>query len=133
MKVEKELEGLFQKVLANDVVHVKTDGMDISVSMQDGSKLSLCTTVYFGSNFIPKAVRSCLTQKKPLEEYGLVNAYLSLDEDRFRVNLNYQCDLYAAQEKSFKTLLEHFSFQAEQWRRRLDEHDRNDLIHVRVK
>lgn len=133
MLIEKELKKIFRQLLQDDIAHIDVDGFDVTVRVFDqASKLSLSTPVYFGGNFIPKSVRTSLSQKVPFAR-DHVKAYLSVDENNYQINLNYLGRLNGLQNETFKGLLEDFSWLASEWRLFLDEHDKNDLIHVRVK
>lgn len=130
---KKELKRLFQKLIEEDTAHFNLGGSDIYIRVLDkASKLSLSTQVYFGSNFIPKSVRSCIAKSAPFS-HDSIKTYLTVDENHFQINLNYLGRLESLQSDTFKTLLEEFSWLADEWRLYLDEHDKHDLVHIRVK
>lgn len=133
MLVEKEIKKLFQQLLQDDVVHINVGRSDITVRVFDhASKLSLSTPVYEGGNFIPKSVRvASLSKVVPFARDDL-KTYLSIDEQSYQVALNYLGRLENFHNDSFKDLLEGFSGLADDWRLFLDEHDKNDLVHVHV-
>lgn len=135
MLIEKELQKIFRQLLQDDAVHIAVDGFDILVRVFDGtSKLFLCTSVYMGGNFIPKSVRTCLSQKATfLNNPTLIKTFLSVDEENYQITLNYIGRLEHIHNETFRILLEDFTSLATQWRDHLDEHDKNDLLHVRVK
>lgn len=133
MIVEKELKKIFRQLLQDDIVKIDVDGFNITVRIFDqASKLSLSTPVYFGGNYIPKSVRNSLTKNVAFSRNN-IKAFPSIDEGNFQVNLNYLGRLNGLQNEAFRALLEDFSGLAGEWRTFLDEHDKNDLIHVRVK
>lgn len=104
----------------------------ITVSIVDkGAKLALAATVYEGGNYIPQSVRKCLTRKRPF--ISSFETTLYLDEDDFRVILRYLGEALPFEGQAFQELIYEFDALVEEWRRILDEHDKNDLIHVRVK
>ena len=132
MLVEKELRKLFRQLLQDDVVHIEVDGSDIIVRVYEGaSKLFVSTPVYNGGNFIPKSVRKSLEEKTPFAR-DHIKTYFTVDENNFQISLNYIGKLDLEQNIMFKDIIEEFSWLAEEWRRYLDEHDKNDLIYVRV-
>ena len=132
MVLQKELKRLFHQLVRGDVAQIALGGSDITVRILDHtSTFSLTTPVYFGGNFIPKSVRRCLSQKAPFAHEN-IKTNLSLDENNFKVYLNYLGSLDHLNGEKFKELLEEFSWLADEWRLFLDEHDKNDLIHVRV-
>lgn len=56
---------------------------------------------------------------------------MTVDEDNFSVSINYLGGLEHLNKRMFVDLLEEFSFLADEWSLFLDEHDKNDLVHVR--
>lgn len=134
MLVTKELKKLFQQLLQEDIAHITVAGSDITIRIFDkATQVSLSTEVYFGGNFIPKSVRSCLDKNAPFAARSNIKAFVTLDENAFRIYLNYLGRLDNMNDESFRLLLEDFSWLADEWRLFLDEHDKNDLIHVNVK
>lgn len=136
MLVEKEIKKIFQKLLQDDIIRITLDGFDILVRVLEGpSKLILSTQVYFGGNFIPKSVRKCVSDRDPFisMEGEHIKTQLIIDEEHFLINLNFIGGLENLNNESFRLLLEDFTWLANKWRDNLDEHDRNDLVHVRVK
>lgn len=133
MIIEKELKKIFNQLVHEDVAQISVGGFDIKIRVfDDASKLTLSTLVYVGGNFIPKSVRLCASQKPPFPPAS-ISTSLHLNEEKFEVDLNYLGRLDHINNQSFIDLLEEFSSIAEQWRLYLDEHDKNDLVHVRVK
>lgn len=133
MIAQKELRKLFRQLLQDDVVHISTGSNDVAIRMFDhNSKLSLTTLVYFGGNFIPLGVRASLL-KKALFAVGHVKTFFTVDEQNFSVSLNYLGGLHDLNNESFRLLIEDFSMLADEWRLFIDDHDKNDLVHVHVK
>lgn len=134
MLVEKDIKKLFQQLVKDDSAHVQVEAHDILVRVFDNaSKLYLTTPIYKGSNYIPKSVRQSISLKAPFSTNDQIRTYLTLDEEQFHISLNYVGLLDGANNDSFKKLLEDFGWLAEQWQRHLDDNDKKDLIHVRVK
>lgn len=134
MLVQKDLMKLFQQLIHDESVHFNVDGIDILIRVFDNSsKLFLTTPVFIGGNFIPKSVRQCLSQKAPFYREDQIKTYLTVDEERYQVFLNCISVLEACHNGDLKNQLEEFSWLADQWRNYLEEHGKNDLIHVRVK
>jgi len=133
MIVTKELKKLFQQLLQNEHAHITVGATDITIRIFDKATLfSLATEVYFGGNFIPKSVRAS-AEKPATFARGGIKTFLTIDEKAFKIYLNYMGRLDNMNNEGFRLLLEDFSWLAEQWRLYLDKHDKNDLIHVRVK
>jgi len=134
MLMEKEIKKLFNQLIHQDLAQIALDGNDITIRVFDnGSKLSLSTPVYLGGNFIPKSVRQCVGyQRSPIKTF-LNNTSLSIDENKYEIDFHYVGHLENLSSKLFIDLIEEFSVVADEWRLFLDEHDKNDLVHVRVK
>lgn len=133
MLIENDLKKLFHQLSNDEIAHIVLRGTEISVRIfENSSKISLTSPVYFGGNFIPKSVRQCTEQKPPFPP-GTVKTYLTIDESAFQVHLNYTGLTQQLSNTKFRDLLEEFSWQAEEWKLFLDEHDKNDLVYVRVK
>ena len=62
-----------------------------------------------------------------------IRTFLKIDEQNYSIHLNYLGHVQALTKGNFNDLLEEFGLIAEKWRAYLDEHDKNDLIYVRVK
>jgi len=133
MVIENELKKLVNQLRHDEVAQIRLGNSDITVKVFDhGSQLSLTTSIYYGGNFIPKSVRRCIAGKSPFDS-GWVTTNITVDEQNFQIYLNYQEKMNDLSNLKFKDLLEEFSWQADEWRLYLDEHDKNDLVHVHVK
>lgn len=133
MIMEKDLRKLIHELVKANTASISLGGSNIQVNVFDNdSKISLSTSVYFGGNFIPKSVRNCVSQKAPFDNQNL-KTYLTVDENNFQIILNFLGGLSHLNKRMFIDLLEEFSVLADEWRLFLDEHDKNDLIHVRTK
>lgn len=131
MLVEKEIQKIFQDLVANEQAQIFLSGSDVSVRVFDNStKISLTTPVYFGGNYIPQSVRSGIVKTPPFERSQAIKTSLAVDEDSFRVFLNYIGTTEILNNAKFASLLEDFCYLAEEWRIYLDEQDRNDRIYV---
>ena len=129
--MQNDLKKLFHQLHKEEIAHIDLGGSNITVRMIDqASTFSLSTPVYLGGNFIPKSVRRCLSEKSPFPNGGM-KTHFTVDEPNFRIWLNYLGSLDHLNGEKLKNLLEEFSWLAEEWRVYLDEHDKNDLIHVR--
>ena len=133
MLVEKDAQRILNKLASGDTINVPFDGSDIMIRVIDeSSKLSLQALVYVGGSFIPKSVRQCLSRKSPSFHPSILT-FLTVDEQHYQVKLNYLGHAEMTDNHEFIDLLEKFGSMAEKWRLYLDEHDKNDLIYVRVK
>ena len=132
MLVERDFRKLVHQLIKEEVAKVALGNSEVVVHILDhASKISLSSSVYIGGNFIPKSVRSCLSQK-PSFEQGHIKTSLTLDEEHFSINLNFLGGLAHLNKRMFVDLLEEFSWLADEWRLYLDEHDKHDLVHVHV-
>lgn len=132
MLAQKELKRLFHQLLQNEIAQIELGGSNITIRFHaDESKFSLSTPVYLGGNFIPKSVRKCLSHKTPFASEN-IKTFMTVDENSFRIDLNFIGTMENLSGEKFKELLEEFSWLADEWRLFLDDHDKNDIIHVRV-
>ena len=132
MLKEKEIKKLLSELVHADVAQIHLNGFAITVNIYNqGSKIFLSTPVYFGGNYIPKSVRSCLSRKAPFDRLS-IRTNLEVDEENYLVNLKHVGTIAPTSQQRFIDLLKDFSWLAEMWHDYLDEHDKNDLIHVPV-
>lgn len=130
MLIEKDIHKALHQLSEGEAISVPFDGSDITIRFVDeASKLSLSTSVYFGGNYIPPSVRHSL--KNTPAPHPAIRTYLTVDEQHFQINLNYLGHPTSLTYQDFRHLLEEFSDIAEKWRLFLDEHDKNDLVYVR--
>jgi hypothetical protein len=133
MLIEKDIQQILSQLAGGDLIKVPFDGSDIMVRIVDeASKLSLTTLVYQGGNYIPASVRRCLSRKSPFFHPSM-RTFFTVDEQNFQVRLNYLGQAQPLDHEHVKELLEDFGLLAEKWRLYLDDHDKNDLVYVRVK
>jgi hypothetical protein len=126
----KDIKKLFHQLIHDDKAEIDLGGSNISVRLlNDSSRFTLTTPIYLGGNFIPKSVRNCLSEKAPFGMEGIKTS-TSVDEHEFKVYLHYLGSLDHINGDKFHELLESFSWLADEWRLYLDEHDRNDLVHI---
>lgn len=132
MLIQKDLKKIYNQLFKDDVFQISFFGSEITIRVFDSaSKLALSTPVYYGGNFIPKSVRHGVMHKFPFKDD--IRTHLNIDEDQFQINLNYLGSIEPLDQQEFFAILEAFSEIAERWRAYLDEHDKNDLIYIRVK
>jgi hypothetical protein len=132
MSAENDFKRLFEELSTHESTVITLSTLPISVRVFDkGEKLALATAVYEGGNYIPQSVRRCLNKTTPLRPTS-IKKFLNVDEGRYQISLNYLGQLDHLNDRRFRDLIEEFSFLAEEWRLFLDEHDKNDLVHVRV-
>lgn len=133
MTVKDEINKVIQDLQLDDNAHINMHGYQVSIKLVDSAhKVSLSTKIYQGSNYIPQSVRSCLVKGLP-NHHSEIHTSVSLDEQNFQIRLHYLGKSDHLNPSTFSSLLEEFSWIAEEWRYFLDEHDRHDLIHVHVK
>src|SRR5436189_41139 len=128
MLLEKDLQKILDRLSDVDYIQIAFDGFDIVIrSVDDASKLSLMTRVYYGGNYIPQSVRRCLSRKSPFP-HSTIKTFLTVDEQNFQIHLQYLGQAILFYNNQFKDLLEEFGGLANKWRAYLDEHDSNDLV-----
>lgn len=133
MIIERDFRRLVHQLIKEEIAQIVLGNSELTVHVFDNAtKFSLAAEVYFGGNFIAKSVRDSLT-KKPAFLHGgpHIQTYFTIDEENFRIILNYLGGLEPLNKRMFIDILEDFSWLADEWRLYLDEHDKNDLIHVR--
>lgn len=132
MIIEKEFRRLVHQLVKEEVAQIALGNSTVTVHVLDNArKLALSSIVYFGGNFIPKSVRKGITLT-PAFEKGHMKTYMTVDEEKFSVTLNYLGGLEHLNKRMFVDLIEEFSWLADEWRLNLDERDKNDLVHVRI-
>ena len=132
MLLDSEIEKLYRTLLSNDSAKIYFCGFELIIRVIDNaSKLSLTTPVYFGQDYIPKSVRKCISAAPPFHAEN-IKTFVSLNNDNFQVLLHYLGKMDALNNYKFKELLTDFCAVAEMWREYLDENDRKDLLHVHV-
>lgn len=134
MIAAQEIKRLFHQLRQEYHANVSIDQRNIHVCILDNSsKLFFTTGVFNGTNYIPKSVRGCLNSSPTFLLQSKVKGYLTIDEEHHSISLNYIGLLGHLNNETFRDLLEDFSWLALQWQNYFDDHDRKDLIHVRVK
>jgi hypothetical protein len=131
MLVEKNIQKILNQLANEDLVKVTLDSSAIRI-MKCNDRLSLTALVYRGENYIPTSVRKSLVLKRSFP-YSDIRTFLTIDEQNYTIQLNYLGHMDAFTHNHLTELLEEFRQITEQWRAYLDEHDKHDLVHVRVK
>jgi len=133
-------EMLAEKCLKRLLNHDK-DSVQIAVgnsqvqmkALESNTKLELTANVYQGENFIPVSVRKCIFQAMPFQSW-LLQTHLTIDERKYQIHLNYINSLKdIRQHNGLRETIEEFAKVADEWRFRLDEHDKHDLLPVYVR
>lgn len=133
MIVQNELQKLINNLSDHDLAAINIDGNSIVVRMvNDASKISLTSVLWQGNNFIPLSVQEVVQNSQRLLN-GFNGARLILHEERFLVYLHYSEPIEELSHHLFIEVLETFSSQTTRWRRILDDNDKRDLIHVRIR
>lgn len=132
MIIEKEFRRLVHQLVKEEIAQITLGNSIVTVHVLDNAtKISLSSIVYFGGNFIPKSVRKAITLT-PAFEKDHIKTTLTVDEDAFSVSLSYLGSLETLNKRMFVDHIEEFSWLADEWRLYLDERDKNDLVHVRM-
>lgn len=132
MLAEKQVRQLFFELIEHESAIVRVRSQEVLIrTWEHGEKISLITPIYCGEDFLPLSVRRCAISH-PSVLGATIKAALRVDDNRFRVDLTYQGGTTRLNHHRFNELLADFVDLAEEWRTILDEHDRNDLIHVRI-
>ncbi|MDP1879481.1 MAG: hypothetical protein Q8K60_00910 [Parachlamydiaceae bacterium] len=133
MVVQKTIQLLLNQLVEGNPVKISIDGSDLMIRyFNPESKILISTSIYQGDNYIPGSVRHCINHKAPFSQMNMLT-YISVDEKEFRIKLNYAGHEDFLSKENLTLLLEEFGSLAEKWRLYLDEHDKRDLIYVRVK
>ena len=132
MIIEKEFKKLVHQLMSEEVAHISLGYSDITVHViDDASKVSLSSVIYFGGNFISNSVRNSL-YTTPLFENNHIKTTLNINEEFFTITLHFLGGLTHLNKKMFINLLEDFSALADHWRHYLDERDKEDLVHIHI-
>lgn len=130
MATKTKLKEILAKIGLQETVTLYVNGCTVSVSLFDGaSKLFFSTLVYCGDNYLPKSVRRCLAEEKS-PFFSPIKTYLTVDESRYSVYLNYLGMMEEDPYDHCQELIEEFCWQADRWRELLDRHDKDDLVYV---
>lgn len=132
MILDSDIKKLFKHLHDRNSAQIRLMGSDIWVTTDHHSNISLLTEVYFGGNFIPKSVRTCITTKPPFDRDAIPTS-LSIDEEHFKIFLKFHEKMENLNQRMLIDVLEEFSYLADEWKLYLDEHDKNDLVYTRVK
>lgn len=131
MLLDKEIQKLFKDLTGQKSVSFNYEGVPLTMRVFDnGSQFGLSSLVYEGGNYIPASVRRCIAETVFPSS---IKTSLHVDEERFQISLNYQGGSNHLNDTKLLSLLDEFNNLVFEWRFTLDEHDKNDLIHVRVK
>lgn len=133
MLIEKDLKNVLNQLSNGSPITLRFDGVEISLqALDNASKLNLSTPVYYGGNYIPSSVRRCLSQKH-FNQIPSISTFFTIDEVNYKIYLNHLEIIDILTDSRLRELLQNFSETADEWRYILDEHDKNDLIHVHTK
>ncbi|NGX57196.1 MAG: hypothetical protein K940chlam3_00079 [Chlamydiae bacterium] len=131
MVAENKIKTVLDELKEHGVAHVRVLGSLITAkACLDSSKLWLTTAIYEGNNYIPDSIRECLKAPSPVP-HSKIATFVSVDEKKFQLVLNYVGIMHDIDYQRFKDLVEQFSWDAEEWRYYLDDFDKRELIHVR--
>lgn len=131
MVVPKEVKDVLESLRKHQSGELLFQGTTISFRLFDqGEKIVLQTPVFEGHDYIPPSVRKGMTSKLPIHNQAF-RTYLTLDEEKFRIILNYVGNAELYDIPFFHQLLEEFTFIAEEWREFFDNDGKKDLIYVR--
>ena len=130
MLLEKEIKKVLDELVDSNVVKLELNGFSITIKLSEGGTLLfLSTRVYGGGNYIPKSVRESIKEKPPFDN-SIIQTSLKVNEDSFKIFLNYSGPVQGLTTSLFVGLLEEYSWLAERWREFLDENDKKDLVHI---
>lgn len=130
IKAHQDLERVLRRLAHGDKVNLSLNGTIILLKFfEDASKINLSTPVYHGSNYIPSSVRRGIQKPSCLD---LLPTFFSVDEQNFQIHLNYFGRADELDSHQLFVIVHQFFEIALKWQSILDEHDKNDLIYVRV-
>lgn len=128
----KDQNDFFLKLKKDKKVTLELGGSELTVFELDYcSKFLISTPVYMGLNYIPKSVRHCLSKTSPFQR-SPIKTNFHVDEDNYKIYLNYLGSFEVQSKNNIYCLLEEFSALADKWKCYLDEHDKQDLVYVRA-
>lgn len=131
MVIPKEVITILESLRTKQVGELTFQGTPISFRVFDeGQKLYLQTSVFEGHDYIPPAVRQGMATKLPIHNYEF-RTFLTLDEENYRIILNYVGNAELSDVPHFHQLLEEFQFISEEWRDYFDNGGQKDLIWVK--
>lgn len=130
----KDIQKIIDELADGEPIKFTFGGSDILIRLINESlnEVHLRTSVYMGGNYIPSSVRRCLSEKD-LVPHSSIRTFLTVDEGRYQVNLNYLGQLQHLSDIHFREVLEEFDRIADTWRLYLDEHDKKDLLYIHIK
>lgn len=128
---QKELTKAYQTLIRLHEAEITSPDLTVHVSDQN-NKLSLAAPVYQGDQYIPPSVRQCVKNRPPFNSV-LSRTYLTINENDYQISLHYQAHEDHLNDQKFGLILDEFSELAEAWKKYLDDHEKKDLVHVRVK
>lgn len=127
MLKEHPLQRVLRDLKRGERPRFTVEGQELTFTLAEPqSVLIVKTPVYSGENYIPASVRGSLPRKR------VNHTYLSIDEDQYEINLQTEVGANDLTDREFEGLISEFCTEANQWRARLDDHGRNDLVYVRV-
>lgn len=133
VQIKKMIPQVLQQLYFFKRAEIDTGSIEpLSIHLSDNrSQISLFTVVYVGQEYIPNGVRTCLDKEAPFQ--NPLRTYLTIDEEQYKIYLNYTDGIDHLSHETLNELLEEFNMAADEWRLYLDENDKKDLIHVRAR
>jgi hypothetical protein len=128
---QKELTKAYQNLIRLHEAEIASPHLTVHVS-DANNRLSLAAPVYQGDQYIPPSVRQCVKNTPPFTSF-LTRTYLTINENDYQISLHYQAHEDHLNDTKFGHIIDEFSELAEAWKRYLDDNEKKDLIHVRVK
>lgn len=130
MLISKELKRALFDTSENKITQFSYAGSVFTLRVSEkNQQLKLSAPVYWGGNYIPQGVRACVSKKAPFDE-KIISTYLTIDEPNFSIELHYEGNLSERDDGLFDHHFEEFGFLVNEWKEWLDQHDKNDLVHI---
>ena len=130
MLISQELKRALYSINDSKITQFTYAGSVFTLKISEkNNSLQISAPVYWGGNYIPHSVRDCLVKRAPFDE-GIIRTSLKIDEDNFSVELHFEGDTKKKPEIQLEEVFDEFSFLVNEWKEWLDQHDKNDLVHI---
>lgn len=132
MVAKQMFDQALQELVKSERTTISVGDYVVYIRMHEGGSIvTLSTTVYKGSGFIPDSVRQAMSH--PFPAMRPFHTDLRLNESEHSIYLHFRGSLEGLSKKDFLRLIEEFTVIADEWNQWFDDHDQRDRIHVRRK
>jgi hypothetical protein len=118
-----------QELVKKESSTITVGDYSVYMKVHEGATIvTLSTTVYRGSGYIPKSVRNAMGH--PFPAMRSFHTELRLNEEECSIYLHFRGSLEGTSKKDFHDLIEEFVLIADEWNQWLDDHDKKDRVRV---